>query len=49
MLSTGGLHLLTHLTLQRRLDLKWLKSVLADVETGKVRDVPDPKRLAARD
>ena len=49
VVSTGGLHLLTHLTLQRRLDLKWLKSVLADVEAGKVRDVPDPKRLAARD
>jgi DNA-binding PadR family transcriptional regulator len=47
VLSTGGLHLLTHLTLQRRLDLKWLQGVLADVAAGRVRDVSDPKRLAA--
>lgn len=47
VLSTGGLHLLTHLTLQRRLDLKWLQAVLADVAAGRVRDVSDPKRLAA--
>src|SRR5262249_9525063 len=46
-LSTGGLHLLNHLTLQRRLDRKWMKAVLADVTAGKVRDVADPKRLAA--
>lgn len=49
VLSTGGLHLLSHLALQRRLDRKWLQSVLADVVAGKVRDVPDPKRLAAHD
>jgi DNA-binding PadR family transcriptional regulator len=48
-LSTGGLHLLTHLTLQRRMDRKWLRSVLADVESGKVRDVPNPRRLAGGD
>ena len=47
VLSTGGLHLLTHLTLQHRLDLKWLQAVLADVVAGRVRDVSDPKRLAA--
>jgi DNA-binding PadR family transcriptional regulator len=46
VLSTGGLHLLTHLSLQGRLDRKWLKAVLADVIAGRVRDVPDPKRLA---
>jgi hypothetical protein len=33
--------------LQRRLDLKWLQAVLADVVAGRVRDVSDPKRLAA--
>ena len=49
LLSTGGLHLLAHLSLQHRLDRKWLQSVLADVEAGAVRDVPDPKRLAASD
>jgi DNA-binding PadR family transcriptional regulator len=46
-LSTGGLHLLQHLDQQRRLDRKWLRSVLADVVAGRVRDVSDPKRLAA--
>jgi DNA-binding PadR family transcriptional regulator len=46
ILSTGGLHLLEHLDLQHRLDRKWLRAVLADVESGRVRDVPDPKRLA---
>src|SRR5262245_7775337 len=45
-LSTGGLHLLTHLDLQHRLDRKWLHGVLADVERGRVRDVQNPKRLA---
>jgi DNA-binding PadR family transcriptional regulator len=47
VLSTGGRHLLAHLSLQRRLDRKWLQSVLADVVAGKVRDVSDPKLLAA--
>ena len=46
VLSTGGLHLLEHLTLQRRLDRKWLRAVLYDIERGRVRDVRDPKRLA---
>jgi DNA-binding PadR family transcriptional regulator len=48
VLSTGGLHLLRHLELQRRLDRRWLEAVLADVAGGRVRDVPDPRRLAAR-
>jgi DNA-binding PadR family transcriptional regulator len=43
--ATGGLHLLKHLELQHRLDRKWLRGVLADVESGRVRDVADPKRL----
>jgi DNA-binding PadR family transcriptional regulator len=48
VLSTGGLYLLRHLELQRRLDRKWLRAVLADIARGRVRDVPDPRRLAAR-
>ena len=48
VLSTGGKHLIRHLELQRRLDRRWLRAVLADVEGGRVRDVPDPRRLAAR-
>ncbi len=46
ILSTGGLHLLKHLDLQHRLDRKWLRGVLADIERGKARDVTDLKRLA---
>jgi DNA-binding PadR family transcriptional regulator len=48
VLSTGGQHLLRHLELQRRLDWRWLRAVLADVAGGQVRDVPDPRQLAAR-
>jgi DNA-binding PadR family transcriptional regulator len=48
VLATGGQYLLRHLNLQRRLDRKWLRALLADVEKGLVRDMPDPKRLAAR-
>jgi DNA-binding PadR family transcriptional regulator len=44
--ATGGLHLLKHLDLQHRLDRKWLRGVLADIERGRVQDVADPKRLA---
>ncbi|HKD03973.1 MAG TPA: PadR family transcriptional regulator [Terriglobales bacterium] len=43
--ATGALHLLKHLELQHRLDRKWLRGVLGDVEGGHVRDVEDPKRL----
>jgi DNA-binding PadR family transcriptional regulator len=46
VLSTGGLHLLRHIGLQRRLDRKWLQAVLADVTSGRVRDVSNPARLA---
>lgn len=46
ILPTGALHLLKHLELQHRLDRKWLRGVLLDVERGTVRDVTDPKRLA---
>jgi DNA-binding PadR family transcriptional regulator len=48
VLSTGGLQLLEHLDLQRRLDRKWLAQLLAEFEAGGVRDVPDPRRLAAQ-
>jgi len=47
VLSSGSLHLLRHLDLQRRLDRKWLRAVLADITSGRVRDVPDPARLAS--
>ena len=43
--ATGALHLLKHLELQHRLDRKWLRGVLADVESRRVRDVADPQRL----
>jgi DNA-binding PadR family transcriptional regulator len=46
LLSTGGLKLLEHIDLERRLDRKWLQGLLADVEGGRVRDVADPRRLA---
>lgn len=46
VMATGGLHLLKHLVLQRRLDRKWLCGVLSDVEGGRVRDMRDSKRLA---
>ncbi|HXY51548.1 MAG TPA: PadR family transcriptional regulator [Terriglobales bacterium] len=46
IVSTGGLHLLKHLDLQHRLDRKWLRGILLDVERGTVRDMTDPKRLA---
>lgn len=48
-LATGGRHLMEHLDQQRRLDRRWLQAVLKDVESGQVRDVPDPRRLAADD
>jgi len=46
MLSTGSRHLMQHMEEQCRLDLRWLRAVLADVEAGRVRDTPDPARLA---
>jgi DNA-binding PadR family transcriptional regulator len=48
ILPTGSRHLLQHMTEQCRLDLRWLRAILADVETGQIRDTPDPARLAAR-
>jgi len=48
MLPTGSRHLMQHMAKQCRLDLRWLRAVLADVEAGRVRDTPDPARLAAK-
>jgi DNA-binding PadR family transcriptional regulator len=47
MLSTGSRHLMEHIAEQRRLDLRWLRTVLAEVEVGDVHDTPDPSRLAS--
>jgi DNA-binding PadR family transcriptional regulator len=46
VLSTGGEHLIDHLDKQRRLDRDWLKSLLADIEAGGVRDVSNSAKLA---
>jgi len=48
MLPTGSRHLMQHMAEQCRLDLRWLRAVLADVEAGGIRDTPDPPRLAGR-
>jgi DNA-binding PadR family transcriptional regulator len=48
VISTGGEHLLQHIDRQRRLDREWLQGLLADVKARRIRDVADPKRLAAR-
>ena len=40
MLGTGALHLLAHLEAQRKLDLRWLQRLCADVEAGRVHDAP---------
>jgi DNA-binding PadR family transcriptional regulator len=47
MLPTGSRHLMEHMAEKCRLDLRWLRAVLADVEAGRIRDTPDPGRLAA--
>ncbi len=48
MLLTGSRHLMQHMPEQCRFDLRWLRAVLADVESGCIRDIPDPARLAAK-
>jgi DNA-binding PadR family transcriptional regulator len=48
MLPTGSRHLMQHMAEECRLDLRWLREVLADVEAGRIRDTPDPARLAAK-
>ena len=46
-LSTGGMHLLTHIERQRRLDRDWLKSLLDDIDANGIRDIADPATLAS--
>jgi hypothetical protein len=48
MLPTGSRHLMQHMSDQYRLNLRWLRGVLADVEAGRIRDTSDPVRLAAK-
>ena len=48
MLPTGSRLLMQHMAERCRLDLRWLRAVLADVESGRISDTPDPARLAAR-
>ena len=45
--ATGSMHLLGHIDKQRRLDRQWTKDLLADIEAKGVRDIADPKLLAA--
>ena len=45
--GTGGRNLVKHIDQQRRLDRKWLKAVLADIETNGIRDVANPAALAS--
>jgi len=47
-LPTGSRHLMQHMAEQCRLDLRWLRAVLADVEAGRIRDTTDPARLVAK-
>jgi DNA-binding PadR family transcriptional regulator len=46
ILPTGSRHLMQHMAAQCQLDLRWLRALLADVEAGRIRDTPDPARLA---
>jgi hypothetical protein len=48
MLPTGSHHLMQHMAEQCRLDIRWLRGVLADVQAGRIRDTPDPALLAAK-
>jgi hypothetical protein len=48
MLPTGSRHLMQHMVEQCRLDLRWLRAILADVEAGRVCDTTDPTRLEAK-
>jgi len=48
MLPTGSRHLMQHMETQCRLDLRWLRTVVADVEAGRIRDTADPGRLGAK-
>jgi DNA-binding PadR family transcriptional regulator len=45
VLPSGSCALIKHMVAQCRLDMRWLRTVLADIEGGRVRDTPDPSRL----
>ena len=47
-LPTGSRHLMGHMEEQCRLDLSWLRAVVADVKAGRVRDTLHPDKLAAK-
>jgi DNA-binding PadR family transcriptional regulator len=47
-LPTGSRLLMQHMQEQCRLDLRWLRTVLADVEAGRIRDTPDPDKLSVK-
>jgi DNA-binding PadR family transcriptional regulator len=47
VLSTGGHYLIEHIEAQRKLDQKWMRRLLEEVEAGRVRDVSDPAKLEA--
>lgn len=49
MLPTGSDQLMQHMAEQSRLDLRWLRGVLAEIEAGRVRDMADPSRLGGKD
>jgi hypothetical protein len=38
-----------HIVEQSRLDLRWLRAILADVEAGRIHDIRDPSCLAVKD
>jgi DNA-binding PadR family transcriptional regulator len=48
-LPSGSRFLMQHMAEQSRLDLRWLRAVLADVEAGRIRDTDDLSRLAGKD
>ena len=49
ILPTGSRYLMEHMVERCRLDLRWLRRVLAAVEAGNVSDTADPSRLAGKE
>jgi DNA-binding PadR family transcriptional regulator len=47
-LPSGSRLLMQHMASECRLDMRWLRAVLADVEAGRIRDTADPARLEAK-
>jgi DNA-binding PadR family transcriptional regulator len=46
VLPSGSRFLMEHMAEQCRLDLRWLNSVAAEIEAGRVHDTADPAKLA---